>query len=193
MQIVKRARFHAAERLESKHNAGQLAFAIAGIYGFLIPIFILQFKANLTPFTASIIDFVAVVSGALSFTIAMLYQERDYKGRARRLHACALEINQLLQQLSVSRINRETDLQGFVQHYGAILSRYENHEHIDYQIAIARDSRAAAASSDEDDRGETMRWLLVRRFLITHGLTVAVWLVPPAIGLVAWLALAGAQ
>ena len=189
LQIVKQTRFNAAKRLESAHHAGQLALAVAGIYGFLIPLFTLQFKGAIPTLTVGIIDFVAVVAGALSFAVAFLYQERDYKGRAVRMHACALEINGLRHQLAATRIGHEHELQPFVRAYNEILSRFENHDEIDYRLARAQ--RACRQAEKDGRRGDRrrLRRLRAERFLLTHGLNVLIWGMPPLVGIMLCLLL----
>ncbi|MFM1813781.1 MAG: SLOG-associating effector domain family 5 [Pseudomonadota bacterium] len=190
LAIVKRARFNAAKRLESKHDAGQLALAIAGIYGFLIPLFTLQFKGTLAPMTISIVDFVAVVAGALSFAIGFLYQERNYKSRAHAFHDCALEINRLRHELAATHVSYEHEIRGYIARYNDIMERYANHDEIDYRLALAERRRTPEGAATGGRTHAVRLWSLrIERFLRTHGLNLAVWLVPPVVGLSLWATL----
>lgn len=188
LALVKQTRFNAAKRLEAKHDVGQLALAIAGIYGFLIPLFTLQFKGTIIPSTVAIIDFVAVLAGVLSFAMGFLYQERDYKGRAARLHRCALEINQLRNQLETTIVSDVRVLQDFVKRYSDILAANENHDDIDFKIALEQQARFAAGANTAAI-SKRLAWLELRCFLSTHGLSIAIWIVPPLIGVGLWLLL----
>ncbi|MEO0672779.1 MAG: SLATT domain-containing protein, partial [Pseudomonadota bacterium] len=100
-RIVKAARFNAARRLRNKHEAAQLTFALSGIYGFVVPLFTLQFAGELGDLNARLISFVAACAGALSFIIAMHYQWQSFPERAKALHDCALGINDLRKHLKI--------------------------------------------------------------------------------------------
>ena len=191
-RLVKRARFNAAKRLRKRHEAGQLTFAISGIYGFLVPLFLLQFDSYLTSFAATVFSFGAAVAGALSFTIAMQYQQKDFKGRAAQLDECALKINNLSRHLMATPVGRSEDLRPFIHHYDEILSRCENHDEIDFELA--RISYQPKNMTDEElSQWKRERWLL--RFQLyrqTYTICAVVWLLPFVIGFVIWWALAPA-
>jgi len=189
-RIVKSARFNAAKRLENKYHAGQFAFAISGIYGFLVPLFTLQFASYVTPFTGSVISFVAAVSGALSFVIAMLYQTQDFKGRAVSLHRCARQINNLSRHLAATTIDQIEHIRPFIQSYDQILAGCENHDEIDYRIARHRRRPKPGSAADTRRWWVQKVWLSARSYVQTYGVCLIVWLAPPLIGLLLWTSLA---
>jgi hypothetical protein len=88
-RLVKRARFNAAKRFERKQNASTIAFAFAGIIGFLVPVYALLFKDALTAHTKNVLDFTAFITGALSLGLGLMEQAKDYPAKARRFDQCA--------------------------------------------------------------------------------------------------------
>ena len=192
-QLVKRARFNASRRLRNRYDAGQFAFAVSGIYGFLVPLFLLQFDGYLSNFAAMVISFVAAVAGALSFTIAMQYQQKDFKLRAGQLHDCALKINELRRHLSATQVTDPAELRPFINHYNSILSACENHDDIDFALARLTDNPKKL--SPEELRGwKYERWLLKwRLYRQTYTICAVVWLLPLITGTIVWLTLAPAS
>lgn len=188
-RLVKRARFNAAKRLRNRHEAGQFAFAISGIYGFLVPLFLLQFDSYLSNFAAMVISFVAAVAGALSFTIAMQYQQKDFKRRSAQLHECGRKINNLSRHLMATPISRTEDLRPFIHHYDDILARCENHNEIDFALARLSDNPKRLNAQDLVE-WKRERWILkFRLYRQTYTICAVVWLLPLVIGGIIWWAL----
>ena len=189
-QLVKRARFNASRRLRNRYEAGQFAFAVSGIYGFLVPLFLLQFDGYLSNFAAMVISFVAAVAGALSFTVAMQYQQKDFKLRAGQLHDCALKINELRRHLSATQVTDPVELRPFISHYNSILAACENHDDIDFALARLTDN-PKKLSPDELRDWKYERWLLKwRLYRQTYTICVVIWLLPIITGVTVWLTLA---
>ncbi|MEO1206794.1 MAG: SLATT domain-containing protein [Pseudomonadota bacterium] len=172
--IMKRARFNAAQRLRKKDEAGQLAFAISGIYGFLVPLFTLQFGDILTPLTANIIGFAAASAGAISFILAMHYQQQRFEQRAEQLHTSGMQLNNMRRALKATHITNAQQLRNFYTHYDAILKLSENHDEIDY--AMARSPRTGLG-------------LRSRLFVETYAVCLFIWLAPPLIASAIWVLL----
>ena len=189
-RLVKRARFNASKRLRNRYEAGQFAFAVSGVYGFLVPLFLLQFDGYLTNFAAMVISFVAAVAGALSFTIAIQYQQKDFKLRAGQLHECARRINNLSRHLAATPVNRTEELRPFIHHYDEVLSTCENHDDVDFALARLTDNpRKLDAEQLAEWKQERWRqkWRLYRQTYTVCGI---VWLLPLLTGLLVWMALA---
>lgn len=189
-RIMKSALFNASKRLERKHSAGQFTFALSGMYGFLVPLFTLQFEPFLTALVTYVISFTAATAGAVSFVIAMLYQQQDLASRARRFYETGLKINKLGKDLKIAELPDLDALRRSMHHYDEILVNGENHEEIDYQYATL----GTRPRSNRDGRLD--RWVAERRrldirfALKTYSLLAAVWLIPPVIGIGTWLLLA---
>lgn len=172
--IMKRARFNAAQRLRKKHDAGQFTFAISGVYGFLVPLFTLQFGTFLSPLATNLITFAAASAGAISFVVAMLYQQQAFQQRSDQLHTCGRKLNNLRRTLKATRISDDQQLRTVYHHYDVILGECENHDDIDYRMAT--------------QSPQTMR-LRMRLFIETYAVCVFVWLAPPLIAIATWTAL----
>lgn len=186
-KLVKRARFNAAKRLERKHNASTLAFALAGVIGFLLPFYTMLFTDELTPHTKNVIDFSAYVTGALSLMIGLIEQAKDYPAKARRFDACGRRVNSVLRRLAMAT-PYDVDLRGLVDEYEHALEEcHYNHDEIDFRIAQAQQRFDESADKDSARR-QLMLLKLIERVKI-YGLYVATWVLPMLSGIVLWWAL----
>ena len=191
-RLVKRARFNAAKRLRNRYEAGQFAFAISGIYGFLVPLFLLQFDSYLTNFASIVISFVAAVAGALSFTIAMQYQQKDFKVRANQMHDCARRINNLSRHLAATQISSSEDLRPFIHHYDDLLAGCENHDDIDFAMARLTENAKRLGTREHRIWKRERLFLRVELYRQTYTICVIVWALPLMIGTIIWLILSPA-
>jgi hypothetical protein len=188
--IMKSALFNAGKRLERKHASGQFTFALSGVYGFLVPLFTLQFEPYFpSGLVSHTISFTAATAGAVSFVVAMLYQQQDLTLRARRFYEAGRRMNKLGKDLKVMQVKHPDDLRPMMHHYDEILAACENHDEIDYEFA-----RLGYRPKDNRE-GRLDRWIRERRRLDirfifqTYILIAVVWLVPPSIGLWIWFSL----
>src|SRR3979409_646541 len=92
-RLVKRARFNAAKRYERKQSASTIAFALAGIIGFLVPVYTLIFKEALGEHTKSVLDFTAFVTGSLSLILGLIEQAKEYPAKVRQFDLCGRRVN----------------------------------------------------------------------------------------------------
>jgi hypothetical protein len=145
-KLVKRARFNAAKRYERKQSASTLAFALAGIIGFLVPVYTLIFRDALTPHGKNVLDFTAFVTGALSLTLGLIEQAKDYPAKYRRFDLCGRMVNKVVRRLTITNIEHDEDLEPLIREYEAALeSCGDNHDDIDYEIAKWQEELAGAA------------------------------------------------
>jgi hypothetical protein len=192
-QIMKRALFNVGKRLERKHASGQFTFALSGVYGFLVPLFTLQFEPYFpSGLVTHTISFMAATAGAISFAVAMLYQQQDLTRRARRFYRGGRLMNKLHKDLRVIRLTHPDELRRVMHHYDEILADCENHDEINYEFALL------GYRPRENQDGRLDRWIRERRRLDfrfvfqTYSLLAVVWLLPPATGLWIWVALSPA-
>jgi hypothetical protein len=186
-KLVKRARFNAAKRLERKHNASTLAFAFAGVIGFLLPFYTLLFTDELTPHTKNVIDFSAYVTGALSLMIGLIEQAKDYPAKARRFDRCGRRVNSVLRRLAMAA-PYDVDLRPLVDEYEKALEEcHYNHDEIDFRIAKAQEQVEVLPDKDGAQR-QLMLLKLLERVKI-YGLYLATWILPLLVGIVLWWAL----
>lgn len=199
-RIVKAARFNAAKRVERKQTASLLAFALAGTAGFVVPFFTLLFAERLAPHTKNVLDFAAYVSGALSLSIGLVEQARNYPALAQRYHKCGLAVNSVLRRLRNAPIPDEALLNDLSREYEQALQDCDaNHDEIDQAIARAKDDvelvqRQNALKQHVQERNllEAQRRLSLLRAqeaLQIYWLYTLVWLGPSLLALVAWFTL----
>ena len=189
-QIMKSALFNAGKRLERKQAAGQFTFALSGMYGFLVPLFTLQFEPFLTALVTYVVSFTAATAGAVSFVVAMLYQQQDLARRARAFYEAGRRINKLGKDTKIIQQLDSDVLRRCMHHYDEVLANCENHDEIDYEFAVL------GYRPRDNKNGRLDRWIANRRrldvrfALQTYSLLAAVWSIPPLIGLSIWLTLA---
>jgi hypothetical protein len=141
-QLVKRARFQAADRLQRRNNASLFTLSMVALYGGLITVFVLIFKDSLTPHARSICDWISAVANWLTLTFSLTEQIKDYSGQSRALHECAQKVNDLRKHLQATPISAPQQLIPFVQAYEARIAECgPNHDPLDYEIARLQGSR----------------------------------------------------
>lgn len=189
--IVKRARFNAAKRFERRQGASVLAFAVAGLCGFLVPYCTLQFDQSLAPHTKRILDFATQTAGILLLIIGLIEQARDYPAQARRFDKCGRDVNKVLRRLSLLNPIETQELAPIVADYEKALEECEiNHDHIDREIAQAEED---LRQSDPELRAAARKRLGRLKWserVQIYWLYVATWCAPIALGIVMWFVLA---
>ena len=189
-RLMKRALFNASKRNDKKQTAGQLTFATSGIYGFLVPLFTLQFEPFISALLTNIVSFTAVTAGAFAFAVAMIYQQKDFAHQARRFHEAGRRMNKLYKRMAAGHATNQNALLAHLEEYDAVLATCENHEDIDYQLA------ELGPRPDGTEAGELDRWIAekrrldIRLFLHNYTILALVWIAPPALGLLIWMNLA---
>jgi len=187
---MKRALFNASKRNDKKHTAGQLTFATSGIYGFLVPLFTLQFEPFISALLSNIVSFTAVTAGAFAFAVAMIYQQKDFANQARRFHEAGRRMNKLYKRLAAGHATNQAALLDDLEAYDAVLATCENHEDIDYQLAQLGPRPNSANASALDRWISEKRRLDIRLFLHNYTILALVWIAPPALGMLIWFNLA---
>lgn len=191
--LMKGTLFNAAKRLERQHAAGQFTFALSGIYGFLVPLFALQFEPFLTALVTNIVSFTAATAGAISFVVAMIYQQQDLSRQARGFHEAGLKMNKLRRRLQITPLTSPDQLSRSNHDYDDIFLTCNNHDDIDFEFA----KLGRRPQTDVD--GTLSRWrrqrlrLNLRFAFHTFSLVTAVWTIPPLVGLGIWWSLASSQ
>lgn len=186
-KAVKRARFNAAKRFERRQSASTLAFAVAGVIGFLLPFYVLLFKDALAPHTKNVLDFTAYVTGALSLLVGLIEQAKDYPSKAHRFDRCARRVNALVRRLAFAAPH-DYDLYPLIEQYERALEECgENHDDIDYAIALAQ-QQLEEAFDREAARSELRRLKLLESASI-YWLYAATWVTPALFGIFLWWAL----
>ncbi|MDH4982367.1 SLATT domain-containing protein [Hyphomicrobium sp. D-2] len=175
--VVKRARFNAAKRFERKQDASTLAFALAGVFGFLLPIYTTIFQDSISVHTRNVLDFTGFVTGSLSMVIGLIEQAKDYPAKARRFDECGRKVNSALQRLTLMNGVADRELQPILEEYERALHECgENHDEIDYEIARAQQDLKNAAN--QADQKKKLAALRRREAVQIYGLYWAIWIGP---------------
>jgi hypothetical protein len=189
--VMKAVLFNAGKRLQRKQTAGQFTFALSGIYGFLVPLFTLQFEPFLTALGTNIVSFTAATAGAISFVVAMIYQHQNLGSQARTFHDAGLKMNKLRRRLRITPLTRPNQLSESIESYDDILVNCHNHDEIDFEFAKLGPRPKDNSNSRLAHWQKGRRRLDFRSLFQTYGLLAAVWLIPPVIGIALWFSLTG--
>jgi hypothetical protein len=186
-KVVKRARFNAAKRFERKQGASTLAFALAGVIGFLLPFYTMLFTDALTIHTKNVLDFTAYVTGALSLMVGLIEQAKDYPAKARRFDLCGRQVNALVRRLALSAPH-DHDLPILIEHYERALEECgENHDDIDYDIALAQQQLDDAI--DKEGARRQLKHLKRIESVTIYWLYATTWVGPTLVGFLLWWSL----
>lgn len=199
-RIVKAARFNAAKRLERKQTASLLAFALAGTAGFVVPFFTLLFTERLAPHTKNVLDFASYVSGALSLTIGLVEQAKNYPALAQRFHKCGLAVNSVLRRLRNVPDPDPVLLDQLSKEYEqALLECEANHDDLDQAIAFAKRDLELAERQGSlkphlterkiEQAERRLNLLKAQETAQIYWLYTLVWLGPSVLALIVWFAL----
>ncbi|EGR0495312.1 SLATT domain-containing protein [Vibrio cholerae] len=134
-----RIRFTAAKRLKDKNKLSNQTISFSSAYLILLSVIqILIENESLNSFLTVVNIFLAIVILVLS----QLEAAADYSLRSSKFHECGLRVGALYSQLR--RIKSEKDelkpkdymakVTAIDEQYNSVLSGYENHEDIDYQM-----------------------------------------------------------
>ncbi len=185
-QLVKRARFEAAERLAQRNSLSLFTLSMVALYGGLITVFVLIFRDSLTPHARSICDWIAAVASWLTLTFSLTEQIKDYSGQSRALHECAQKVNDLRKHLQATPINTSQHLIPFVKAYDAIISECgPNHKRLDYEIGRLSGARALDGLGPKAHAAR-LRRLRTQSLVATYGIYVVMCLAPAIAGLLAY-------
>ncbi len=145
MQLVKRARFNAHERLEAKHTASVAAFTLATVAEIAISLFTILYETKLPGDVRSFLDFASIVTGVFLFGFGLVVGLANYQTRALYLQRCAMDISSLASEMEIALPLTAAELQDYRRRYHDIEARCPtNHERVDLERALARTSDTAA-------------------------------------------------
>lgn len=145
MNLVKRARFNAHERLEAKHTASVAAFTLATVAEIAISLFTIIYETKLPGDIRSFLDFASIVTGVFLFGFGLVVGLANYQTRALYLQRCAMDLSSLGNELEIAMPLTVVELQEFRRRYHEIEARCPaNHEPVDLERALARTGDKAA-------------------------------------------------
>lgn len=141
MHTVKVARFNAAERLERKHLVSVVALSVVSLYFVGLSVWQAVYAAILSEPANRLITLVSIMSSICTLVLALIDSMNDYKIKAHHMHTCALEVNDLLQELRLADMHDPAVVQDFRRRYNKVVRGCPcNHSRIDYLMTRPRGS-----------------------------------------------------
>jgi hypothetical protein len=172
MHTVKSARFTAAERLERKHLVSVVALSTVSLYFVGLSVWQAVYGIGLNEAANRLVTMVSIMSSICTLVLALIDSMNDYKIKAHHMHACALSVNDLYQELRVLQPADLAVVQDFRRRYNEVVRGCPfNHTRIDYLIARA----------EHAERWEELAWANVRYALDVYGFYGACLLGPPLV------------
>ncbi len=188
---VKSARFNAAKRLERQDEASTIALAMAGVFGFALPYFVVVFRSSLSQHLVNVLEFSGFTIGGLSLVVGLIEQARNYRKRSAALHRCGLQVNKCLRRLEAQPSMDQHNLEQLIYSYDRALEECEeNHNDRDDRKGVTS-LRLKAAKTDEERvvlRRE-LRWLSLCELFEIYRLYLMIWIVPSIVAIVVWVKL----
>jgi hypothetical protein len=172
MQTVKAARFNAAERLERKQRVSVFALSTVSLYFVGLSVWQTVYAASLEAPTHQLITLVSIMSSISTLVLALIDSMNDYKIKAHHMHACALSVNDLLQELRLLQSKDAGTVQDFRRRYNEVVRGCPyNHARVDYLVASAESKGSLEAKA----------WAKVRQALDVYGLYGTFLVAPPLV------------
>jgi hypothetical protein len=133
MHTVKAARFNAAERLERKQLVSLVALSVVSIYFVGLSVWQALYAPIISEPTNRLVTLVSIVSSICTMVLALIEAMNDYKIKAHHMHACAMAVNDLLQELRIADSRDPAVVQDFRRRYNETVRGCPcNHARIDY-------------------------------------------------------------
>ena len=143
MHTVKSARFNAAERLERKNTLSLFAMSMLSLYFVGLSVWQVIYAPLIADAGNRLITLVSIMSSVFTLVLALIEAMNDYRIKSHHMHACALAVNELYQELKLMRSGDAVLVQEFRRRYNAIIRGCPfNHARVDY--LMARAERAAS-------------------------------------------------
>ena len=138
MHTVKSARFNAAERLERKNTLSLFAMSMVSLYFVGLSVWQVIYAPLIADAGNRLITLVSIMSSVFTLVLALIEAMNDYRIKAHHMHACALAVNELYQELKLMRSGDAVVVQEFRRRYNAIIRGCPfNHARVDYLMARA--------------------------------------------------------
>lgn len=145
MQLVKRARFNAHERLESKHFMSVAAFTFATVFEIALSLLNIVYSGKLAPGVGPFLDYASIVTALFLFGFGMVVGLADYQTRAVFLQRCAMDLANLAREMEIAAPLTTPELQEYRRRYHEIEARCPyNHSPVDLDRAMASRKDKAA-------------------------------------------------
>jgi len=136
MQTVKAARFCAAERLERKQLVSVVSLSIVSLYFVGLSVWQAVYAGSISDPANRLITLVSIMSSVATMVLALIEAMNDYRMKAHFMHACAMQVNDLLQELRLLPAPEATAVQDIRRRYNEVVRNCPfNHARIDYLMS----------------------------------------------------------
>lgn len=137
---TKGSRFKADRRLTTISKMSNISFSILSAY-LIIAGLLAVYNIENNDSNLNLINYYVTALSIIQLVVAQFENSQDYKLRAKNFHDCSLELSVLYNKLRTFKtLNLNPSeyvtlsfCQNLSDDYQDILSRYENHENIDYE------------------------------------------------------------
>ena len=138
MRTLTATRFCAARRLERKHALSLFAMSMVSLYFVGLSVWQAIYAPLIGEAGNRLITLVSIMSSVFTLVLALIEAMNDYRIKAHHMHACALAVNELYQELKLMRSGDAVLVQEFRRRYNAIIRGCPfNHARVDYLMARA--------------------------------------------------------
>ena len=161
---AKRARFNAEKRLLRREHVTDVAFALAGVLGFIVPVFLQSFDYAFDTHQKNVIAFSSFSMGALAMVFGLVQKGQQLRDKARELHDCARKVNSIRLRAKAMEETDPEKLEGLLREYDAALAACPvNHDNMDWELGEAR--HAFYTTADEAKK-QSAWWRLFRAHVV---------------------------
>ena len=153
----------------------------AGSVAIAIGILLIQFPNSqlLKPISGAL-NYISLIASVFVQIMALIESYKDYSGRARRMHDCAVAISSLQQRIELDPRTDWQTLEWYRGAYETIIKDADlNHDAIDYRCAQLEPAKLVARPRHHEMA--ILRWRLAY-FWNVYGLTVTILLSPWLLG-----------
>lgn len=139
-----KARFNAADRLNTKHRLSTRAIALLSSYVAIFSVITAVFEDTFGSKQADVLLIIGVSLSILILVLGLLETSQNYSLKADRFHQSGLDIAELYKELRSLKSKHEEKDKAFFEEidsirtkHNDILQRSENHEIIDHECFLA--------------------------------------------------------
>ena len=163
--------------MDAKSAATNFGLQTANIYTIAIGIFLLQFDGSpfLTPHIKSL-NFTSLIASVFVQIVALIESYKDFSGKAKSMHRCAVQVNRLFQRLEIDPRLDMGLLAQYQEQYSSIIEDHDvNHDDIDFLTAQIEPSRRRQRSAAE---WRSLAWWRVKYTWNVYAFTVTILVLP---------------
>lgn len=139
--ITKGVRFTADEKLRAKSNYANFSLAILSLYLIAVSSADLAHLVKVPEDYRPYISFAVLFLSVFVLILTLIENSKNYLVQADKMHACALEVSSLYNNLNLLITKEKADYKArkaISDKYDSILAKYPNHDERVYSVFVAR-------------------------------------------------------